>query len=128
MSIIILCNHCINNSYFPAIWKDATIIPLPKKAEAIEPKDFRPISMTSNVGKILEDVLIRQLRSDMTEGTIPWTQFGFTPGHSTVDALSVFKEDLASSRRMRLFTAVCSLDIRKAFDSVWHMGLVYKVS
>ena len=120
-------NHCINNSYFPSSWKSATIIPIPKKTGILEPKEFRPISMTSNLGKILEDSVSKIIKAEMGEGTIPWTQFGFREGHSTVDALTVFKREIDNCISRREFLAVVSLDIKKAFDSVWHKGLVYKV-
>ena len=63
----------------------------------------------------------------MGEETIPWTQFGFREGHSTIDALTVFKNEIDNCISRKEFLAVASLDIKKAFDSVWHRGLVYKV-
>lgn len=125
--ITTLINHCINNSYFPVKWKEAIIVPIPKKQGIIEPKDFRPISMTSNIGKLLEDVISRQIKTNLVAEAIPWTKFGFTEGHSTVDALTVFKGEIDNTRKRGEFMAVGSLDIKKAFDSVWHRGLVYKV-
>lgn len=122
-----IINHCINNSYFPCLWKKGTIIPIPKKAGTIETKDLRPISMTANPGKILEEIILRRLRLTIKDGTIPTNQFGFMQGHSTIDALTVFKEELLSSINSGNFLATCSLDIRKAFDSVWHEGLIYKL-
>lgn len=84
-------NHCINNSYFPSKWKLARIIPILKKSGVLAAKEFRPISMTSNVGKILEDSISYIIKSEMKAEAVPWTQFGFRVGHSTVDALTVFR-------------------------------------
>lgn len=127
VEMVKLFNHCINNSYFPLGWKKATIIP--KKAGVIQSKDLRPISLTSNVGKVLESKVMDKLMAGMPTGTIPEHQFGFMKGHSTVDALDILKRRLDWMRVVkREFTIVCSLDIRKAFDSVWHEGLVYKVA
>lgn len=64
----------------------------------------------------------------MKAEAVPWTQFGFRVGHSTVDALTVFRGQIEDSRKRHKFMAVASLDIKKAFDSVWHRGLVHKVS
>ena len=54
----------------------------------------------------------------MGEETIPWTQFGFKEGHSTIDALTVFKNEIDNCISRKEFLAVASLDIKKAFDSV----------
>lgn len=63
----------------------------------------------------------------MAVATIPEHQFGFMKGHSTLDAVDVLNRRLEEDRRRREFTVVCSLDIKKAFDSVWQEGLIYKV-
>lgn len=63
----------------------------------------------------------------MMSDTIPWIQFGFMQGHSTVNAHSVFKGEMDKSKAKREFMAVGSLDIRKACDSVWNRGLVFKI-
>lgn len=129
VEMVKLFNHCINNSYFPLGWKKAIIIPLPKKAGVIQATDLSPISLTSNVGKILECKIMSNLVAGMSPGTIPEHQFGFMKGHSTVDALDVLKRRLDWTRVEKgKYTVVCSLDIRKAFDSVWHEGLVYKIA
>lgn len=125
--LVAILNHCVNNAYFPRAWKTAIIIPLPKKKGTIEVKDFRPISLTSNLGKLLENLLLNCIHSEMREDAIPEFQFGFRNGHSTVDALSVLSERVHVERERRRLLAVCSLDIRKAFDSVWHEGLAYKL-
>lgn len=126
-ALVALLNHCLNNSYFPAQWKTATIIPIPQKGGIIDNKDFRPTSLTSNLGKLLENAIIVKLKKGLKEGTIPHHQFGFKKGHSTCDALGILDHQLRRDRRLNKFTGVCSLDIKKAFDSVWHDGLIFKV-
>lgn len=120
-------NHCINNSYFPLGWKEAVIIPIPKRVGVIEAKDCRPISLTSNVGKLFECVIMRRLDNELDAAAIPDFQFGFKNGHSTTDALTLLKWRLISDREKGLYTGICSMDIKKAFDSVWHDGLLYKL-
>lgn len=117
----------MNNSYFPASWKVGVIIPIPKKQGILTPKDFRPICLTSSLGKILEAVIYNRLKTEIHSDYIPETQFGFKDGHSTVDALTVFKGNIKDARRKKEIMAVASLDIEKAFDSVWGEGLVYKI-
>lgn len=126
--LTIINNHCLNNSHFPKTWKFAKLITLPKKRGICDPTELRPISMTSNLGKILECTIIRNLQDELKTGTIPDYQFGFQTGHSTIDALHILNKTLEDRRDQNEITAVCSLDVRKAFDSVWHDGLIYKLA
>lgn len=126
-TLVKIVNHCLNNSYFPTAWKKAKIITIPKKSGFVEPKDLRPISMTSNLGKILESVILIKLKETMSPGTIPNFQFDFQEIHSTIDALSVINNKIQSDLKNKHCTAIASLNIKKAFDSVWHAGLLHKV-
>lgn len=122
-----LFNHCINNCYFPREWKTAIVCAIPKKPGYCTPSELRPISLTSNVGKLLEMGVIRNMSRELLEDTIPDFQFGFREGHSTLDALQVLNDTLIKQRRKKNVVAVCSLDVKKAFDSVWHCGMVHKL-
>lgn len=125
----IIFNNCLRRNYFPKPWKKAVIIPLPKVSKAESPKDFRPISMLSNWGKVYEDVLISRMKNeDGLVERIPEHQFGFKVGHSAVNAVEVMNAEINEARRKRWMTGVISLDITKAFDGVWKEGLIYKVS
>lgn len=127
ISLTSICNNCINNCYFPTAWKEADIIPIPKRNGIIEAKDIRPISLTPNLGKVLESQVLINLKGELREEAIPVYQFGFKEKHSTVDALLALNSRLVAARKLSKFTAIASLDIKKAFDSVWHEGVVYKV-
>lgn len=48
-------------------------------------------------------------------------------GYSTLDAFKVLDRILEHNRRLGKYVAVCSLDVKKAFDSCWHNGMVYKL-
>lgn len=126
--LVKIFNHCLNIGYFPEPWKSATIIVIPKKRGIVELKDLRPISMTSNLGKILEAIILENIHKEMRPNTIPDHQFGFKMEHFTTDALAILNEKLVTDQESRTVTAVVSLDIRKAFDSVWHKGLIFKIA
>ena len=51
----------MSNVYFPSAWKIAKILPIKKTRDAIKLKDFRPISLLSNVGELFEHVLKEKL-------------------------------------------------------------------
>lgn len=127
ISLTRLINHCINNGYFPSAWKEGIIIPIPKKQGTLTPKDFRPICLTPSLGKILESVIYNRMKKEIKIHYIPESQFGFKEGHSTIDALTVFNSSAKDAIKNKEIMAVGSIDIEKAFDSVWGRGLVYKV-
>ena len=49
-----LFNKSLSNSYFPSEWKSANVIPLFKKGDKSEVSNYRPISLISCVGKVME--------------------------------------------------------------------------
>jgi hypothetical protein len=58
---------------------------------------------------------------------LPDEQFGFRPQHSTSDQILHVTEFIAKSNGQRHSTGAIFLDVAKAFDTVWHGGLVYKL-
>jgi hypothetical protein len=79
------------------------------------------------LGKILEEVIISRLNSELKEDSIPDFQFGFREEHSTTNAISVLIDKVNTNLNLRKSSALVSLDIKKAFDSVWHGGLTFKL-
>lgn len=125
--LTILYNNCINNCYFPAAWKFAKIVPIKKKEGSNVVGDFRPISLLSNVGKVFECILKEKLENCYIIDPIPSFQFGFRKQHSTQHALLKFHSDVCGNLRKEVCTVAISLDIEKAFDSVFHKGILYKL-
>lgn len=123
----IILAKCLEVGYFPTSWKEATIVPIKKQSLAKTPKDFRPISLTNNLGKILEHYLLDLMRGDLDD-ILPDYQFGFRKGHSTLDALCLLGDRAKHNFDKGNVVAVCLLDIEKAFDSVWALGLKEKLS
>jgi hypothetical protein len=127
----ILFNNCINNSYFPKSWKIAKLIPIHKKSKDYDIKNFRPVSLTPNIGKILEKIIETQMNKFLSNFEVPIIsdyQFGFKAQHSTSHALLKFQTDIVQHLRQKQCTVACMLDVQKAFDSVWIKGLVYKIN
>lgn len=129
-------NNCLSISYFPKAWKTAVIYPIskvkfnPSNPNYIpETSEFRPISLTSNIGKILEDIILDKLWSEIADkDCLSSNQFGFRGGHSTTDALYLLRERIGRAINNKMSLVTCSLDLEKAFDSVWIPGLVYKIA
>lgn len=128
-SLSIIFNNLLNNSYFPNCWKIAKVIPIQKKEK--NPNlicSYRPISLLSNTGKLLEVIINRSISKYADENQIvPYEQFGFRKKHSTIHAVTKLVSDENQAFIDKKFTAACFIDLEKAFDSVWVNGLIYKM-
>jgi hypothetical protein len=118
----------------PLEWRSANVTPLFKGAgDRRQRNNYRPISLTSIVSKILERCVLKKLWK-VLKNKISTRQAGFRPHYSTHDAIyrlqsAVFdaleRDDLPAAEH---YLSVAFLDISKAFDSVWHAGLLCKLS
>lgn len=122
-----LFNACLLQGYFPNQWKEAKIIPLkkPNKDDKL-PSSYRPISLLPTLGKLFERIIHKRLLHHLGDSLIV-EQFGFRRCHSTVQQLARVSEKVAVSLNCEQSTGMFLLDIEKAFDSVWHHGLLHKL-
>ena len=124
-----IINACIDLTYFPTHFKVAKITPILKLAK--DPKcaaNYRPISLLSCLGKVFERLLHTKLSSFLTEQSIVNAkQFGFREGHSTVHQIKRLVNIINENKVKKRSTGMVLLDIEKAFDSVWHDGLIFKL-
>ena len=102
--------------------------PIPKKGDKSNPLNYRPIAITSLISKTMETIITKQLLTFLeTNNLLSDHQYGFRKARSTFDLLAyavhVWSSALESSGESR----VISLDISKAFDRVWHKGLLAKL-
>ncbi|KAK9876130.1 hypothetical protein WA026_011247 [Henosepilachna vigintioctopunctata] len=122
-------NRCLELSYFPKAWKAATTILIPKpNKDHTSPDNYRPISLLNVLGKIFEKILNERLR-DFAESRniIPPFQHGFRPHHSTYDPLIKLHTDITNALNSGECVIGIFLDVQRAFDQVWHAGLVRKL-
>lgn len=123
-----LYNYSLKCSSVPDIWKKANVTPVHKKDDKTQVENYRPISLLSTLGKILEKVIHKHIHNYLLENrTITPFQSGFTSGDSTVNQLvslyNTFNQALDEGKEVR--AVFC--DISKAFDRVWHQGLLAKL-
>lgn len=79
----------------PPEWKTGTMIFIPKPGKAINTSNLRPITLTSNVGKLLERMVLRRLQNHLEEHQhIPFNLLGFRPKLSTQDILLALYEEV----------------------------------
>ena len=104
----------------PDTWKQANITPIFKKDDASNPSNYRPISLLSCIGKVLEKLVHKYVFNFFRDnGVITALQSGFMPGDSTVnqlvDVYNTFCKALDGGKEVR--AVFC--DSSKAFDRVW---------
>ena len=128
-----LFNQILIHGYIPKEWKKANIILLLKpKKDKQQPSSYRPISLLSCLGKLLEKIIKQRLMLELERRNIlPQHQAGFRPKRSTaynIVRLERYAEKHLRSNTQRRHSAVIFFDIKAAFDSVWHDGLIYKLN
>jgi len=75
----------LNEKVVPSSWKLSNIIPVPKISNANQSKDFRPIALTSILGKCMERVLSTYIKNDVNKYLDP-LQFAYKTARGTDDA------------------------------------------
>lgn len=124
-----LYNSMLNLGQFPKLWKNAIIIMVPKPGlNGKFPQNYRPISLLNAISKIGEKIIRSRLNDELEEkAIIPNEQFGFRHGHSTEGQALRLAENIYHNLEQRNFTAALFMDISKAFDKVWHDGIIVKL-
>jgi hypothetical protein len=122
-------NNCIRLGYFPKQWKHAKVVAIPKpNKDATNPNNYRPISLLSAVGKLFERIILKRLNDHTAQNNIvPLEQFGFSTGLSTTHQLYRIVDKIRQNLDIGRSTGMVFFDAEKAFDSVWHGGLLFKL-
>ena len=127
--LVDIINASIRLAHLPSIWKHANIIMIPKPMkDHSQPENFRPISLLNTLSKLCE----RVNRWLLNNNIITNYQSGFSKGKQTNDHLFRFIESTLVGFNRGLSkgfkTGAIFIDIEKAFDNVWHTGLLYKLN
>ena len=124
-ALSVLFNYSYRHSVIPLQWTQSLIVPLYKDGDKTSANSYRPISLTSCIMRTMEHLIQERLLTLVDDRLHPH-QYGFRPRRSTYNAIHHVLEDLHTVARTRqeLSTPVVFLDLRKAFDRVWHDGLL----
>ena len=115
--------------HFPTPRKTALVIPILKPGKtSASPVSYRPISLLSSLPKIAERNILKRLQEISLELNVrPRQQFGCRAKHATTHQLTAVIEHVKTSSYEGRSPVLVLLDSKKAFDSSWHRGLVYKL-
>ncbi|KXZ75771.1 hypothetical protein TcasGA2_TC031700 [Tribolium castaneum] len=118
-------NSCLRASYFPKCWKMGNLVVIPKDSggDPSDIKNYRPITLLNDLGKIFEK-LIRTRLFKSTDVFHADNQYGFCVGKSSTDALLFFKNQLQAYNQKYKYTAAVFFDISGAFDNVWYPSII----
>ena len=124
----ILFNRSFMEGKFSDIWKISNVIPLPKKGDSSDPSNFRPVSLLSNISKIQERIVFKHIYNFLMENDLLYKyQSGFLPNHSTTYQLIDIYHHICQTYDNNQFSCMVFCDVSKAFDRVWHKGLIFKL-
>jgi retron-type reverse transcriptase len=123
-----LMNYCIRTDIFPNCLKRSIVIPIFKKGDRNDCKNYRPISLLPVFSKIFEKLLLLQIVIFFNKNNLfSNAQFGFRKGLSTSSAVLSFIDNIVRSFEKNNHYKVIFLDLSKAFDTVSHDILIKKL-
>ena len=128
--LILLFENSTKSSYYPDIWKKSNIVPVHKKNDKQLVTNYRPISLLPIFGKIFEKIIFNRIYNFLSEkNLLNHNQSGFHPSDSSVNQLLSITHEVFQAFDCNPTLEVRSvfLDVSKAFDKVWHEGLLYKL-
>ena len=123
-----LFNKSLKLGYFPLKWKIALVTAIFKKLNRQIKTNYRPISLLSCISKVLERIVfIDMFKYFFVNKLLSPYNSGFKPNDSTVNRLIALLEAVYQGLDESKEIILVLLDISKAFDRVWHTGLLFKL-
>ena len=126
--LVDIFNCSFNTQVIPDVWKISKVTPIPKAGDPRLVNNYRPISLIPLPCKLIEKIVHNRLYGFFTrEHVITENQGGFRAGHSTIDTLACFTDDILRNLNVGINTIAAFIDLRKAFDTVDHIVLLAKL-
>ena len=124
-----LFNLSFMTGVFPSVLKTAKVVSVFKKDSKLNYSNYRPISLLSNIEKILEKLMYKRLYTFLDNKNIIYDlQFGFSQKYSTSYALINITEDIRKALDDGNIGFGVYVDLQKAFDTVDHQILLAKLN
>jgi len=120
-------NAIIDTNTFPSSAKLAEVSPIYKKEDALEKKNYRPVSILTSASKVYEKVLLLQLK-DFLHAILNDHLSAFREGYGCQQVLLRFLEEWKAAIEEKLKVGAILIDLSKAFDAMPHPLLIAKIS
>ena len=114
-----LLGYIVRKNAVTAVLKEGILTPIYKKGDPTNPGNYRGITVTPVLLKVLEHVLNRR-HNKILEETQSKLQKGFTEGCSSLSAAVILTECILESKNNKQDLLLTTLDTQKAFDVVDH--------
>ena len=123
-----LFNHSLHTGCVPISYKEANVTHVPKKGDLSIVSNYRPMSLLNTEYKVFERLVFKHLYNPLhRHNLISSLQSGFMPRDSTVNQLVYLYNTVCQTLDAGKEVHVVFCDISKAFDRVWHSGLLLKL-
>jgi len=128
--LVLIFNAILVTYHFPTVWKHAQVIFILKPVkDPTMPSSYRPISLFDTIDKLFERILLSRILHEVNvRGLLRNEQFGFLPRHSSSLQLARLFEGITRNFGEKRLTGAVFLDVAKEFDTVWIIGLLYKLT
>lgn len=129
-SLTAIYNTSLRSSKFPVMFKFANVTPILKSrtSDPEAPSNYRPVSLTSILGKVLERLVLNCLCDCLKMSDILHDhQFGFRAHRSTSQLLTLAVNDWKLAQDRGETTSIAFVDLSKAFDRVQHQHLLFSL-
>ena len=126
--IALLLNRTMDEGVIPYDWKKATVSPIYKKGSRSYASNYRPISLTSIICRMMETFVKRELMTHLiNQNLLSTKQHGFNSGRSTSTQLLKYLNKCVETIVDGGVVDSIYMDFAKAFDSIPHRRLIAKL-
>lgn len=119
-------NFIWTNRSYPRQWKKSLVIPILKQnSNKTDPKNYRPISLSNCLSKVLQKMVNQRLLWFLESNELlNKHQSGFRQGRSTTEQIINLESEIQTAFRYKQHLIAIFLDIEKAYDTVWKYNIL----
>ena len=122
-------NFSLDKCIMPSCWKEANVSAVFKKGDPKRAINNRPISLLNTIEKVFETIILKHVYNHLINNKILTSfQSGFLPGDSTTNQLTYIYDTFCKALDNGLEVKAVFFDNSKAFDEVWHLGLLHQLN
>ena len=122
-------NLSLSKGVLPSLWKKSLVVPIFKKGLKGNPLNYRPISLTSVICRVLEKIIHNKMLTHLlSNNLLSNEQHGFIKNRSTLSQQVCLMNSLTQYHETWKPSEMIYLDFSKAFDTVSHQKLVFILS